>query len=225
MKLLKYIQITGEIEILSGLHIGAGNDEIHIGGIDSPVVKNPVTHLPYIPGSSLKGKMRSLLELVTGRISDGKPYSVDSKDLLCNLFGNGTSDKNYKGGHTRLIFRDCNLLNSTILREKDALTEGKYEVVIDRTTGKALPGGLRQIERVPAGAKFEFNLSIRCFEGDEESNMIDFIKQGLKLLELDAIGGCGSRGYGKIRFQDLKIDGTDVNLDKIPFDVKKFQKA
>ena len=66
---------SGQIELVSGLHIGSGNAEMHIGGTDNPVIKNPVTNQPYIPGSSLKGKMRSLLEWRAGvvGVAEGKP--------------------------------------------------------------------------------------------------------------------------------------------------------
>ena len=62
MQLTDMQVIEGDLELVTGLHIGAGNDEIRIGGIDNPVLKHPYSGQPYIPGSSLKGKVRSLLE-------------------------------------------------------------------------------------------------------------------------------------------------------------------
>ena len=62
MRLKEIKSIKGKIVLKTGLHIGAGSDEIHIGGIDTPVVKDPLKGWPYIPGSSLKGKIRTLLE-------------------------------------------------------------------------------------------------------------------------------------------------------------------
>ena len=60
MKLVRIYTITGTIETVTGLHIGAGKDSIEIGGMDNPVIKHPHTGEHYIPGSSLKGKVRSL---------------------------------------------------------------------------------------------------------------------------------------------------------------------
>ena len=59
------VVIRGRIKALTGLHIGAQRDVSEIGGIDNPVIKDPHTGLPYIPGSSLKGKLRSLFEVFT----------------------------------------------------------------------------------------------------------------------------------------------------------------
>ena len=204
-------KIEGKIILNTGLHIGAGNDEIKIGGIDNPVVKNPLTNEPYIPGSSLKGKVRTLLEWYTEKISnDGKPWSTENGegDLITKLFGNGKNEKGYTGGPTRVSFSDCFLTKESAkkLREKGALTESKYEVSIDRKTGTAIRGGLRQTERVPAGAEFNFTISIRIFDKDSEEEFIEFLLKGLKLLEYDALGGNGSRGYGRVEFEFFDND-------------------
>jgi len=118
MKLNEFVELKGKIKLESGLHIGAGNDEIHIGGIDSPVIKNPLTNVPYIPGSSLKGKMRCLLEQYFNKMNIDSPYKLDKIDgdvekkdiqglLICKMFGNGGVSPNYNGGPTRLIISDC----------------------------------------------------------------------------------------------------------------------
>ena len=107
MQLTNITKLTGQIELLSGLHIGSGNTEIHIGGTDNPVITNPITQQPYIPGSSIKGKMRSLLEWHLGVVAEtgGHPLNfshVDklderihkqAKDLL-KLFGGASDSKN-----------------------------------------------------------------------------------------------------------------------------------
>jgi CRISPR-associated protein Csm3 len=219
MKLNKIVVLKGEIELLSGLHIGAGNDEIRIGGIDSPVVRNPLTDEPYIPGSSIKGKIRTLLEWYEGKVSkDGKVWSSKSagegadKDSILRLFGNGETDKNYKGGPSRLSFSDCFLTekSSIMLRDKGCLTEEKAEVSIDRVKGTAGGAGPRHMERVPAGARFNFSVSCKIFDEDSEQELVKLLKTGMKLLELDALGGSGSRGYGKLRFEL-----TDDSLEDI----------
>lgn len=221
--LKKIIKIEGEIELLSGLHIGAGSDEIHIGGIDSPVVKDLNNKLPYIPGSSLKGKIRSLIEMTSGRVLGGKPYSTsDGNDPVCRIFGNGTTDSKYDGGPTRAIFSDCMLNNSEELLKNDALTEDKAEVSIDRIKGTAGGGGPRHIERVCRGAKFDFNINYKVFdcgdEGKADEENIGVLLAGMKLLTEDALGGSGSRGYGRICFNNIKVDGKDTVLKE--FDEK-----
>lgn len=203
-KLKTIIKIEGNLILKTGLHIGAGNDEIKIGGIDNPVVRNPLTNEPYIPGSSLKGKVRTLLEWCEGKITmDGKPWYVEQgADIITKLFGNGKNVDGYEGGPTRVSFSDCFLTkkSSMKLREKGALTESKYEVSIDRRTGTVSKAGPRQTERVPAGAEFGFTLTLRVFEDDDQDKLVEYLLKGLKLLSLDALGGHGSRGYGRVEF-------------------------
>jgi len=210
MKLINIKQITGKIVLETGLHIGAGDIEIHIGGTDNPVVKHPFTHEPYIPGSSLKGKVRSLLELKSGLVvkSEGKPPSMEVAkgnelgEKIVKLFGTSGADSEAKKdlGPTRVAFADCFLTEEC--REKAqkgqiVLTEVKAENSINRITGTA--ENPRFTERVPAGVEFRFSISLKEFEGDE--GLEDLLLEGLKLLEHDALGGSGSRGYGRIRFE------------------------
>jgi len=225
MKLKEIVEITGELELLTGLHIGAGNDNIEIGGMDNPVVRDPLTNEPYIPGSSIKGKMRMLLELYLGLIHDkGKVLDyetvaeVKDEELkenginLLKLFGISASEvtkrereiKELGLSITRLSFYDLKLTEESKkeLQEKVGthMTEEKAEVGINRITGTAEKGALRHTERVPAGAKFKFRLIVKLFEGDDEEKMLEMVKKALKLLELDSLGGSGSRGYGKVQF-------------------------
>ncbi len=225
MKLTRIQKITGQIELLTGLHIGSGNTEIHIGGTDNPVIKNPITQQPYIPGSSIKGKMRSLLEWQLGvvGITDGRPLSfkdldkVDpaveqaAKDLL-KLFGSApdgaTEATANEIGPSRLSFWDCEL-DSSWAKEMDdknlLLTEVKMENTIDRIKGTAEHP--RNTERVPATARFNFNLTLRVHDNED---LIATLLNGLKLMEISGLGGSGSRGYGKIVFNQLKIDDRDI---------------
>lgn len=223
MKLFKKIVINAELELLTGLHIGGNKESVEIGGIDSPVIRNKSDNSPYIPGSSLKGKMRSLLEVSAGcnQSSNFKraEYAGEVGLLIAEVFGNaGGNDRNDTGDQSRVIFRDANLTPES----KDALlrsiytdtdyTEIKTENSINRLTGKS-DGGLRQFERVPAGAIFSFNLVVNIIaktkeDADEnEKKYLNLIKAGLKLLEDDYLGGCGSRGYGQIK---MKIDWEKV---------------
>ncbi len=222
MKLKEIKKINGQIILKTGLHIGASSDEIHIGGIDTPVVKDPLTNKPYIPGSSLKGKVRTLLEWATGRISDdGKPWSTkDGSDPIARIFGNGANEKEYNGGPTRVSFSDSFLDKNKAkeMLEKGALTEEKTEVSIDRIKGTASGAGPRKMERVPSGAVFNFELAYRIYDmdddGKEDEDNLNLLLKGLKLLEFDALGGSGSRGYGRIKFDKVEINGKQYDLDE-----------
>jgi CRISPR-associated protein Csm3 len=216
--------ITATLELVTGLRIGAGDSEMHIGGVDNTVIKHPHTQSPYIPGSSLKGKMRSLLEWRSGAVQqealDWKDYEKTSGATqaevrrILQLFGiSGDAKLGVEQmsvvGPTRISFWDCSLnaeWEKQIREDNFALTEVKSENRINRISGVAEHP--RQTERVPAGAQFDFRLSVRKLAGDGPE-LLDTVLQGLKLLELDSVGGSGSRGYGKVKFVGLQIDNTD----------------
>ncbi|MDQ3846424.1 MAG: type III-A CRISPR-associated RAMP protein Csm3 [Bacteroidota bacterium] len=210
-KLLKKVEINGTITLLTGLHIGGTNSSMSIGGIDKAVIRNPLNNQPYIPGSSLKGKMRNLLEVATGNIggpTGGQVKNGPSKSgSAADLFGNATSDAQKP---SRIIVRDCTLVNAEDVLRKTELpyTEGKTEVVIDRITSAAMP---RQNERVPGGAQFTLNLVVNIWEQDNnEKELLDNVFKCLELLHDDYLGGHGSRGYGQITFQITAIDEKSV---------------
>ncbi len=208
MKLQKIINICGTIELLSGLHIGAGDVALEIGGLDQPIIKHPITGEPYIPGSSLKGKIRSLLELRYGRIGSNEgPCDCGKEDcLICKVFGVGASaNKATSIGPTRLLVRDSFMTKKWKIDFKNGELplEIKYENTINRITGTAEHP--RPLERVPEGVKFKFDMSVRIFEEDDEDTILKFVKQGMALLELDALGGNGSRGCGHIKFEEIKV--------------------
>ncbi len=232
MQLTRITLIEGCIELVTGLHIGAGSEEMQIGGTDNPVVKNPVNRRPYIPGSSVKGKMRSLMEWQAGTVGDtnGRPvrFSDASKlkderkrnraENILKLFGGapeGKSDDEYvRGiGPSRLAFWDCPLNEkwvSHMYGRSVSLTEVKMETAIDRIGGAAARGSLRNTERVPASARFDFRLTMRVH--DDEDLFPDVLR-GLRLIELTGLGGSGSRGYGKVRFLDLTRDDKSIQRE------------
>ncbi len=211
MKLQEYGVVKGIINCETGLRIGGSKDSLEIGAMDNPIIRHPVTGLPYIPGSSLKGKMRSLLEIKAGTFQrDGRPCNCSKCDI-CRLFGCGEPQKSNE--MTRLIFRDAmitkyseKLLRDTQEEKGIHFAEVKNENWIDRNTGKAGRGGLRTQERVPQGTTFEFELSVRIFENDDKEHFKKKIKEGLKLMEQDYLGSSGTRGYGKIKFENLSFD-------------------
>lgn len=211
-QLLKKIKIQTSITLMTGLHIGGSSDNVEIGGIDNPVIKLATRgNEPYIPGSSLKGKMRCLLEQAAGASQVGMDKSVN------NLFGI-TENKTLKTGNqpSKLIVRDAMLSNES----KEALlacdnldmpyTENKWENVIDRTKGVAEHP--RQSERVPAGAVFNAEFVLNVWDDDKENELMELFMKGIKLLENDYLGGSGSRGYGQIKFGEfIKTELSDAN--------------
>ena len=230
MKLTNIIEIKAKLELQTGLHIGAGDSEMHIGGIDNSVIKHPITQSPYIPGSSLKGKIRTLLEWRSGAVQSTpltlKEVSKNPEEVknILRLFGISGDTKNSEQevaeiGVSRLAFWDCALdeeWEKATRNDNQLLTEAKNENTIDRITSTA--GNPRQTERVPAGAKFDFKLMLRQFEGDKPE-LLALVLKGLKLLEMDSLGGSGSRGYGKVKFVELTVDGKLHSLD----DIKPFE--
>lgn len=197
-KLVKKIKINTTLDLLTGLHIGGSGDNVEIGGIDNPVIKIATKdNQPYIPGSSLKGKMRCLLEQIAGSAKVGGDANVN------NLFGYSQSNQ-----PSKLIVRDSLLTEDSArkLRENDNLdmpyTESKWENVIDRVKGTAEHP--RQTERIPAGVSFNVEFVINVWDNDKEEDLLSLLKKGLNALENDYLGGSGSRGYGQIKFGELK---------------------
>lgn len=215
IRLLGRLMLRGELEAVTGLHIGAGRGALAIGGIDNPVVRDPMTQMPYIPGSSLKGKMRSLLEKRDGRplnqnIGGVRIHICESARQydgcpVCHIFGL-PGDKDY-AQPTRLLVRDVPLSAASAERMRgldlDApFAEVKWEVAIDRITAAANP---RQMERVPAGAVFEpLELVYSVYE-EADVGRLQVLLEAMQLLEDDYLGGQGSRGSGRVRFRNLRL--------------------
>ncbi|RDY23793.1 type III-A CRISPR-associated RAMP protein Csm3 [Romboutsia maritimum] len=224
MRLKNVKQMNGKIILLSGMAIGGNSATIEIGGNDNPIIRNPFNKEPYIPGSSIKGKMRSLTEWSTGKIDEGgKVHSCHNFNCsVCNIFGRSANDsKEALSGPTRLIVRDAYLtedskINLKRLRETTGNdTEMKYENNINRVTSAAMP---RNLERVPAGIEFEFNMSYKIFDmgdnGQADEKNFEQVLKGLKLLSLDGIGGGVSRGNGHIRLE-VEVDNEVVDIENI----------
>jgi len=235
MKLTEIKKLEGIITLKSGLHIGSGNMEMHIGGTDSPVIKHPHTLEPYIPGSSIKGKVRSLLEMESGLIAytggdvvSGKTLKLkdvsEKHDLkkkcedILKVFGSSGADIEDETvfGPTRVSFADCYLEEAWRCKARDnrwLLTEEKSENKIDRIKGVAEHP--RFIERVPEGTQFRFLVTFKVLQSDDEQLFDSVLLRGLKLLEMDALGVSGSRGYGRIsfHFDDENMNSTFKNIN------------
>ena len=196
------IKIEGVIEVKTGLHIGGDDSFSAIGTIDSPVVRDPLTRAPIIPGSSLKGKMRSLLARDKGSVP-AKGVAGPEADCaqIKRLFGSSSNTSNAAGNGiqmSRLQFSDCFLLNKDELPQ---ITENKFENTIDRLTCVANP---RQIERVVRGAKFGFTLIYNVEDPSQVEEDFKNIGLAIELLENDYLGGGGTRGNGRVKFDGLK---------------------
>jgi len=211
-QLVKKIKINTSITLITGLHIGGNGENVEIGGIDNPVIKLASKgDVPYIPGSSLKGKMRCLLEQAAGAPKVGLDEKVN------NLFGITESKANNTNNQpSKIIVRDAMLSEDSkkMLLDCDNLdmpyTENKFENIIDRVKGIAQHP--RQTERVPAGAEFNAEFIINVWDDDDEQELLALFEKGIRLLENDYLGGSGSRGYGQIKFGERKkTELSDTN--------------
>lgn len=196
------LEITGKITLVTGMHIGGSDDFSAIGTIDSPVIKDTLSGLPIIPGSSLKGKMRSLL----AKQYNATPMTEHKDDVegIARLFGTSNDKKGDVVKKSRLIFADMMMDNMEEIRRQgvETATEAKVENSISRATGVANP---RTLERTIRGVTFPLSI---VYDADNPNNIQEdfkMIADGLNLLQFDYIGGHGSRGYGKIRITDLNV--------------------
>lgn len=206
------IEITGTLEVLTGMHIGGSSAFAAIGAVDSPVVRDTFSDQPMIPGSSLKGKMRALL---AQKYNDRKhlpdSYSCEDDDpRILRLFG---SAKKNQIQRSRVLFRDMMLSNMKELREYglNSATEVKFENTISRMTAIANP---RQIERAIRGTKFDLSIVYNVQEADEVIPDLQLLAEGMQLLGFDYLGGHGSRGYGKVKFSDLQLRPVIGEIDR-----------
>ena len=228
LKLIGKLILEGELTCETGLHIGAGKGSLEIGGADNPVVKDSHGR-PYVPGSTLRGRIRSLLEQATGAAIPSELVYISKRkgqevrihqsdrpdDEICLLFGRSPSRREKVGGGdieggvatpARLSVFDAPLVVESItpqMRETldDELTEVKSENAIDRITSQSNP---RTLERVPAGARFKVRMvvDVLC---PEDAALPALLAQGLRLLEDDTLGGGGSRGSGRVSFSGLSL--------------------
>lgn len=212
-KLIFKYKISTTLTLLSGLHIGDSKDNVEIGGVDSPVIRRKDNQQPYIPGSSLKGKIRCLLEQIKGASKVGDDNAINE------VFGIA-KDKNTIP--SKIIFRDAYLTEESISLLRNSpntdmpYTELKFENTIDRVEGKA--DHPRQQERIPAGVQFKLEFVVNGWGEDDEKaklnaeSSIAMLKNGLHALENDFLGGSGSRGYGHVQIDIDKMQSFEIKL-------------
>lgn len=236
--LVNKIIIKGTIIAETGLMIGGSSSALEIGGPDKQIIRNPVDKSPYIPGSSLKGKMRSLLEISRGTVTDedkdkGNP-TQNPNDEAAQLFGHINKNKDKKQQPSRIIVRDGVLTKDSkekLSNTELLYTEIKAENSINRITAEANP---RFFERVPKSAEFELNMTLNIFKGEDEGLYLKLIYECLRLIQDDYLGGGGSRGNGQVKFKITSVKkrgkayyqtGKDADentslLDAVPSDLK-----
>lgn len=213
------VLVTADLVALSGLRIGGTLPGLAIGGVDLPVIRDPLTGYPYIPGSSLRGKMRSLLDrwygnepnrqIGTVRIHLPETQEAYEASPVGRLFGVLPNDRITDMRPTRLLVRDVLLDAEEAKRLRETArggllyTEAKTEAAIDRLTSAATP---RTIERVLANTTFRpFAAAITLYDGDAAGEYVSLLLRGMRLLEDDYLGGHGSRGSGEIAFRDIGV--------------------
>ena len=200
------IQITGKFEVVTGMHIGGGSAFAAIGAVDSSVIKDTQSKLPMIQGSSLKGKMRTLL---AKRYNDRIVEPDNDAPEIIRVFGSAKKGQTHP---SRIIVADMIMSNSEELHKKEinSMTEVKFENTISRQTAVANP---RQIERVIRGAQFDLDIIYEVEAVDEILSDMRLVAEGMKLLQYDYLGGHGSRGYGKVKFNDVCADVVVGDVD------------
>lgn len=203
-------EITGTIEVLTGMHIGGSKEFSAIGAVDSPVMRDVKTNDPFIPGSSIKGKLRFLLQEKYGK-GITKTHN-DDVELVCKLFGSGSTKENTNPQMSRLYFSDAFLTNKDYFKSIgiNEVTEVKFENYIERFTSIAVP---RQIERVIRGSEFGLNIIYNGEKDEDIEEDLGYLKEAFELLKYSALGGSGSRGYGRVKIKDLKINLVTGDID------------
>ena len=199
--------IRCDLVVRTGLHIGGSSTYSAIGTVDSPVVRDPFSGLPIVPGSSLKGKLRSLL---ARGLCDGKmPKHNDDPESIKRLFGSADPVQ-----AARLQFADCFVTNAEEMKAV-GVTEVKTENGINRETAVANP---RQIERVTAGTTFGVCLTYQMTDDTQTKEDLELLAQGMRLLQLDYLGGHGSRGSGRVSLRNFQVKAFGADVDTAPLE-------
>lgn len=215
--MLKIYKVTFDLELMTGLHIGGSSDTFDIGGADSTVIKNPLTHEPYIPGSSIKGKLRSLLTQKYGKFNEKEKDIVFEDDEEGKTMRNLFEPVDYGDDRiqvSKAIFRDALLTDESRANLEKHLGSGVYTEIKAENKISLLQvkaESPRFIERVPAGAVFGGEILLQVFDEDNEEDFKAKLKEAINMLELNYLGAGGTRGYGKVKV-DIKEDFEEVKV-------------
>ena len=201
------LMIKSELEVITGMHIGGYSSYSAIGAVDSQVIDDPKTMQPIIPGSSMKGKLRTLLVRSIAKDINNMPEPNEDPYSVKRLFGSSidSSSKENPVIKARLQFADAFVCNADEFKNI-GLTEVKFENTIDRKNGTAMP---RQIERVNKGVKFKVVIMYDMENEDEYIEDMENLSRAMKLLQLDYLGGHGTRGSGRISFRKIELIPAD----------------
>ena len=200
------ILIRCDLEVRTGMHIGGSSAFSAIGAVDSPVVRDPYTGYPIVPGSSLKGKLRTLLARSLCQDIENMPECSADDARILRLFGSAEPVR-----RSRLQFADAFLTNAEALSSKGVrVTEIKTENTISRANAQATP---RQIERVIAGAAFGVSIVYDVTDPAQVEEDLSLLAKGMKLLQMDYLGGHGSRGSGRVSLKNFALEGYGAQVD------------
>ena len=196
------ILIQFDLEVVTGMHIGGSSTFSAIGAVDSPVIRDALTGHPIVPGSSLKGKLRTLLARSFAGDIQKMPEFRDDHPAVLRMFGSTSA-------RSRLQFADAFVRNAETMKAV-GLTEVKSENVIKRLTSEAMP---RQIERVNPGTIFAETIVYDVCDQEEMLEDLTLLAKAMKLLQMDYLGGHGSRGSGRVSLKNFRIQDFDGKTD------------
>jgi len=211
------VSLTFDIVCVEGCRVGGSGGGLEIGGVEPNLtaIRSPLTGEPYLPGSSLKGKLRSALEKEQGKALNGEPCKCGRTDcLICVVFGAHTNP-NAASSPTRIVIRDAPLSKEwrekfqTAIKSGSPFFEEKTENIVDRKAGTAKHP--RTGERLPPGTVFKGEIILHVYEGDDSDKVTELVRHGLGVIqESSSLGASGSRGYGKVRFEDIRLEKKKI---------------
>jgi CRISPR-associated RAMP protein (TIGR02581 family) len=215
----------GTLVLLNEMHIGSGRGD---GTTDALVVKD-INGIPYIPGSSLRGVIRSEIERIAASL--GLNPCMLIKDNNCVTTSRNLQDnfkeilkvKDYSEiddflNDSSKVCPVCRLFGSTVVASKIKVTDlpmdrlnsnttVRHGVAINRDTDTAQKKAKFDFETVPLGSKFTFELIGENLTDDD----LALLAVGIQEM-VDGnfwIGGNTARGLGKCKLKELKIEYFD----------------
>lgn len=203
-KLENRLVIKGTIEALTPLHIGSGKPQIELEEVDMPIIKD-TNDQPYIPGSSIKGKVRSEAERILRKdgayvcnppavrnMCGGNKSRLEDHCVACKIFGTAGSISSVA---SKVRFRDA-----YPVKKLETLMQ-RTGTAIDRQTETVSRSSLYSVEAVPAGGVFDFEVVAENLTDEE----LKVLFAAIKSVEDSALGGGSSRGFGKVKINITSV--------------------